>query len=162
MACHSRMAYRRLTIRRNNRNSPLDAPTLQTGHTPHLTLTRPFCALGGSKTRKKGGRHQAIRIPPIEKENVEWESRRELFGRIDSALGQLRGGIDFGWVRRCHERRFPPPKKSVLLPGRGRIYPSIATPNVICSCYTVMGKGKLFQRLSVAGNTPSVSASKYL
>jgi len=38
MVYRSRMAYRRQTIRRNNRNSPPDDPMLQTGHTPLLTF----------------------------------------------------------------------------------------------------------------------------
>lgn len=37
-ACRSRMVSRRGTIRRNNRNSPPDGSTLQTGRTRHLTL----------------------------------------------------------------------------------------------------------------------------
>jgi len=40
MAYGSRMACRRRTIRRNNRNSPPDKPILQLRHTPDLTLAR--------------------------------------------------------------------------------------------------------------------------
>lgn len=64
---------------------------------------------------------------PIEKENVGWESGRELFGRIGSALDQLRGGRDIGWARRSHEHRFTL-KQSRSTAGTERISPSDATP----------------------------------